>query len=375
VRLRLSLPWSSRTELKGISVVAESSYRALSDLCERLANAASDLDQSGIGLREQLRWLAEANVFRWFVPREFGGWEWSEEEILDGYLQLSQSCLTTAFMLTQWNAACKRIVNSQNQGLKNRLLPHLATGETIATVGISHLTTSRQHVGSPAVAATKNSMGGFVLNGYSPWVTGGALADAIVIGASLDDGQQILGVVPTSRLGLVTHPGAHLVALSASCTDRVDLQDVTIQDDELLAGPQENVLGTKSSSSAGGLPTSTLAIGLSKSAAAYLRAESLKRPELTPIAAKVEADCASLERELRHATLGSESMNTGELRQRANSLVLRSTQAALQAAKGAGFIATHPTGRWAREAMFFLVWSCPQAVAYANMCELAQIES
>ncbi|RMF36913.1 MAG: acyl-CoA dehydrogenase, partial [Planctomycetota bacterium] len=64
-----------------------------------------------------------------------------------------------------------------------------------------------------------------------------------------------------------------------------------------------------------------------------------------------------------------------DLRQRANSLVLRSTQAALTAAKGAGFVATHPTGRWAREALFFLVWSCPQPVAAANLCELAQIQA
>ena len=60
-----------------------------------------------------------------------------------------------------------------------------------------------------------------------------------------------------------------------------------------------------------------------------------------------------------------------ELRTRANSLALRSTQAALAAAKGAGFVAGHPAGRWCREALFFLVWSCPQSVVAANLCELA----
>jgi hypothetical protein len=51
--------------------------------------------------------------------------------------------------------------------------------------------------------------------------------------------------------------------------------------------------------------------------------------------------------------------------------VLRATQAALVAAKGAGYVAGHPAGRWCREAMFFLVWSCPQPVLAANLCELA----
>jgi hypothetical protein len=62
------------------------------------------------------------------------------------------------------------------------------------------------------------------------------------------------------------------------------------------------------------------------------------------------------------------------LRTRANSLVLRATQAALSAAKGSGYVVGHPAGRWCREALFFLVWSCPQPVANANLCELAGIE-
>ena len=61
------------------------------------------------------------------------------------------------------------------------------------------------------------------------------------------------------------------------------------------------------------------------------------------------------------------------LRQRANSLVLRATQAALVTAKGAGYVQGHPVGRWCREALFFLVWSCSQPVVSANLCELAGI--
>jgi hypothetical protein len=60
-----------------------------------------------------------------------------------------------------------------------------------------------------------------------------------------------------------------------------------------------------------------------------------------------------------------------ELRSRANSLVLRSSQAALTAAKGSGYVLGHPAGRWCREALFFLVWSCPQPVMAAALCELA----
>ena len=43
------------------------------------------------------------------------------------------------------------------------------------------------------------------------------------------------------------------------------------------------------------------------------------------------------------------------------------------AAKGAGFVEGHPVGRWCREALFFLVWSCPQQVAEAGLCELVTL--
>ncbi|MBW8885705.1 MAG: acyl-CoA dehydrogenase, partial [Planctomycetia bacterium] len=65
---------------------------------------------------------------------------------------------------------------------------------------------------------------------------------------------------------------------------------------------------------------------------------------------------------------------SNELRTRANSLALRASQAALAAAKGAGYVVGHPAGRWCREALFFLVWSCPQPVLHANLCELAGIQ-
>ena len=51
------------------------------------------------------------------------------------------------------------------------------------------------------------------------------------------------------------------------------------------------------------------------------------------------------------------------------------TQTALLAAKGTGFVAPHPAQRWARQALFFLVWSCPQPVLSATLCELVNVAS
>lgn len=346
------------------------------ELCDRLQTASGTLDRQKQWPKEQLQWCRQAEVFRWFIPAEYGGFGWSELDILEGYLALSQSCLTTTFVLTQWNAACKRILSSDNEELKSELLPAMARGDLFVTVGISHLTTSRQHLHKPVLVAELKGDEGFSLNGFSPWVTGAAFADVIVTGATLPDGRQMMAAIPVNNNGMHPRSGVSLVALDSSCTDQVDFEHVAVAPNRVIAGPVENVMQVNSGGGAGGLQTSTLAVGLSMAAARFLREQAASRPDLERIAAKMTEDVARLHAALRQLTIGEEAgLDTADLRREANSLVLRCTQAALTAAKGAGFVATHPTGRWAREALFFLVWSCPQPVATAHLCEFAQISN
>ena len=90
-------------------------------------------------------------------------------------LRLSAACLTTTFIITQFTSALRRIIDSENEPLRRQLLPRLLDGRHFTTVGISHLTTSRRHLAKPVLTAEEKA-GGFVLDGYSPWVTGAAQA-------------------------------------------------------------------------------------------------------------------------------------------------------------------------------------------------------
>ncbi len=323
---------------------------------------------------EQLRLAGEFGVHAWFIPQEFGGLGWSAQEIVEGYLQLSASCLTTTFIITQRAAAIKRILASENLQLKQELMPGLLTGESAATVGISHLTTSRQHVRQPVLIAEERE-NGFVLNGYSPWVTGGCGADFIVIGAELDDGKQVLFALPKSTPGVTIAPGIPLLGLNASQTGAVRCDQVSIDAHYLLAGPQENVLASGPVSATGGFQTSALATGLAIGAIEFIRQESQRRSNLVETYESFQRQLDTARQDLLDLAAGNLVCTKEELRINANSLVLRATQAAMVAAKGAGYVAGHRAGRWCQEALFFLVWSCPQAVADANLCELAGMEA
>ncbi|HVT28454.1 MAG TPA: acyl-CoA dehydrogenase family protein [Lacipirellulaceae bacterium] len=350
---------------------------ALDELCSLLAEQAIEMDRTGQWPAEQLRLCGQYGVYEWFIDPAWGGQGWSEEQLVRGYLALSAACLTTTFILTQRTGACRRIAGCGNQSLKERLLPGLATGELFATVGISHLTTSRRHLAKPVLTADAIP-GGFRLNGMSPWVTGAAAADAIVLAATLMErgeatDRQLLIAAPSDTAGLRVAEPLPLVGVSASSTGPVHLDGAEVSDEWLIAGPVPNVMASGVGGTTGSYETSTLAIGLAKAAIDYLAGEAANRADLTEPMSALRAEHERLLDDLLGTARGDAGCTRESLRQRANSLVLRASQAALSAAKGTGYVVGHPAGRWCREALFFLVWSCPQPVSAANLCELAGI--
>jgi alkylation response protein AidB-like acyl-CoA dehydrogenase len=344
-------------------------HPALNDLCRELAARADALDLSGQWPQDQLELCREYGVFRWFASERWGGADWSEVDLMRGFMRLSAACLATTFVLTQPLGVCRRLATSENHALRDELLPQLAAGDVFATVGIAHLTTSRRHLARPVLAARECDEG-FVLDGSIPWVTGALRADYVVTGATCDDGRQILVVLPTSQCGFQAKPAAKLVGLTSTLTGGAECRDVVLERRWLLAGPTENVLSGHGAGT-GGVQTSALALGLAAGAIEYLERETAARNELAAATQSLRDEHTELEGTLLRLAAGGEGCSPDELRARSNSLVLRATQGALTAAKGSGYVVGHPAGRWCREALFFLVWSCPQPVMAAALCELA----
>jgi alkylation response protein AidB-like acyl-CoA dehydrogenase len=344
-----------------------------------LAEHAGSADGETTWPAESWELVKASGALRWGIPAEYGGEGWTSSRLLEGYEQLAQACLTSCFILSQRDAACRRILGSSNRFACQELLPALARGERFTTVGLSHLTTSRQHL-QPALTAQLHS-DKIVLNGVMPWVTGASQADHIVTGATCDDGRQILLVLPRQLAGVEISPPLELMALAGSITAEIHCADVQLDRRWLLAGPKERVMA-QGKGGTGGLETSCLALGLAGAALEYLREESASRPELPPSVDRFDHELQALRNEM-HALAGgvssADSSSNGPdpaivLRGKANTLVLRATQTALTAAKGAGFLKNHPAQRWARQAMFFLVWSCPRPAAEATLAYLVSGE-
>jgi alkylation response protein AidB-like acyl-CoA dehydrogenase len=360
----------SYLNMQQLSPILSPDCLPMDELCDELSRVADTVSDVSDWPAESLRLCGQRGVYRWFLPEDLGGFGWSASDQIKGYLRLSQADLTTTFIITQYMGAVRRIAASGNTAVLEQWLEDLASGKRFSTVGISHLTTSRRHLKRP-ILRVEETPDGYVLDGLAPWVTGAPYADLYIVGATLPNSQQVLLAVPATLPGIKAGRGQELVALSASCTDQVSFEEVRVNRTMLLNGPSENVLQTATGIRTGGLQTSTLAIGLSQAAVQFLSSEANKRAELKEAASELRQEVDALAQRALHASEGDTDCDTSEIRTAANRLALRSTQAALTAAKGAGFVQGHPVGRWCREALFFLVWSCPQPIAQAHLCELA----
>lgn len=313
--------------------------------------------------------LARRGTLAAFIPADCGGTGAAETDILEMLVEIARSCLTTALALTQWASAC-RLIASAPPEVRVRYLPPLARGEASTTVGISQLTTSRRHLAAPVLSASHGS-DGWRLTGLCPWVTGGDACDTIVTGAAVHAGDVRFFIVPRVSEGVLVEPPMDLLGLSGSRTSAVRFARALAAEAIELEGGR----GVRS----GGLATSALAIGAARRSVdllGELADEGGGRPEILPVADGLRAECdAAFDRMIRHADDGSDAEARDALRAEATSLVIRAAQATLVASKGAGYVVGHPAERAVRESMFFLVWSCPQSVASAVMCELAGLAS
>ena len=341
----------------------------LDPLVHTLSELDGAVDQAG-GWPEPLwQTLVGAGASRWGLPPELGGEQIDRPTLLARYARVAEGSMTAAFIQSQHDAGVRRLVASRDRPVAARWLEAIAEGRAFATVGLSQLTTSKRH-GDQAVRAEEKGDGRWRIDGLVPWVTAAERADILIIGALTDDGRQLLVALPADRAGVTVQPSFRLAALQASCTAEITCEGVEVTADEILLGPAPNVMANPAASGTGGLETSALALGQAIAAIRSLDASS--NDDLVEPAEALRVEWQTLwDNLLATATEQPGALTSAAIRGQANALVLRATQAALTARKGSGFLLEEPAQRWARQALFFLVWSCPSPVANAALRDLA----
>jgi butyryl-CoA dehydrogenase len=350
---------------------ADAELERLDSLVGQLAIADGPADDGLEWPGELWSFIEKGGATRWSLCEEYGGTGCPRPLLVQRYAQLAGGSLTAVFILSQHDAGVRRLQAAPECDVARRWLTSIGAGRAFTTVGISHLTTSRR-LGAQPVKAIEVAPGSYRVDGTVPWVTAAARSDVLVTGAVMDDGRQMLMALPADRSGVEVRAPFPLAALQASCTTEVVLTDVRVDGSELLAGPASDILSNPGAVGTAGLETSALALGQARAALSALVALS---PDRTDLAEPLEVLCENWriywEQLVAQARGNADAVSPGQIRTQANSLVIRSTQAYLTARRGTGFLRTDPAQRWARQALFFLVWSCPTPVAQAAIRDLA----
>ncbi len=331
-------------------------------LTAEIQAAAANLDENQWP-EKVLEVVRKGRLFGDSIPTRFGGLGSSPLDRVRIYEALARGHMSTALILTQHDGACELLADCDNEDLASTLLPRLADGSALATVGISQLTTSRQG-GVPAMAAQPDG-GDYLMTGVMPWVTSARKADYIVSGAVLPDAKQFLACIDTNSEGLYVDEPIELLALTGSLTSAVRCEGLRVSRAALMRGPMEKALGRRSTVKS--LTVSSCGIGMAGALLDMCQMLTSNTPSLADL---VNGPIVQhYDRVRRRFYSVADSLNDPaaeipamDVRVEINDLVSRLALSLMNVLKGSGYVASHPGQRLVREAMFFLVWSAPVSV-------------
>ncbi len=345
----------------------------LDGLTARLSRLATHYDVIGQWPEKSLKHLEAAHAWKWVIPKAYDGLEFDPSSLLRAYEAVAAGCMSSLLILTQRDGACEFIAATENEELKREWLPRLAGNEIMTSVGISQLTTSHQ-TGRPTLSAKKDGKN-FRLRGFIPWVTSAEKCRIVVTGAVLDDGRQILAVLPTDLPGVTIDPPMKLMCLESSLTTEIHCKDVLLERKYLLRGPAERVLASRSTvkplvvavSGVGhaGAMMRVIMIGASKSEGPLVAHAAELAARFDAVRERVLKFTDDLE------SPGADVPHT-ELRVAVNDLLTRLSVAVLTYSKGSGLLRQRDAQRLVREAMFFIVWSAPEKVRAGTLARLLE---
>ena len=296
---------------------------------------------------------------RWAIARERGGDGLDALALHRHYERLARTSLAVAFVLTQHDS-CAGYLAAGESPLADDRLAAFARGERLASVAISHLTTSR----TGGVTATLDDDGAITLSGLAPWCTAAEVADDVAVAARTPDWRQVLVLVcPKQDAGVVVPPPPPIVALAQTRTGPVELRDVRLPRERLIAGPGDAVLGRRD----GKLPIGQAFLALGHTAAAIGLIGSEDAATAERFAGELRAARSAV---YVHSSEAGDAAEGDRIRGRTIALAQRACLAAVAVHKGAALVNGHPAQRLAREALFLLVWSCPGGVRDCTLAEL-----
>jgi butyryl-CoA dehydrogenase len=207
--------------------------------------------------------LTDAGIMGIIVPEAYGGVGADYVSYALAIEELARVDAGTAVTVSVHSMICAAVARLGNEAQKQRWLPQLATGDTIAGFA---LTESDAGSDAASLRATARRTGdGYVLNGRKQWCTNGSYCN-VVMGMFRTGGPGPKGVsaflIPRDTGGIVVERITDKLGIHTSNTCDLAFEDATIGADALLGSEGDGFGGALTALTSGRIGIAAQAVGI-----------------------------------------------------------------------------------------------------------------
>jgi len=151
---------------------------------EKIVPVRSELDEKEEFPWEIMKYLADTDMFRIFIPEEYEGLSGSSLDLCLVIEELSRACAGIALCYAATSLGTIALVKYGNEDQKHKYLPAIASGERLAAFSVTE-ESAGSDIGALKTTADKVE-GGYLLNGTKQFVSNGGEAEIYTVIALTD---------------------------------------------------------------------------------------------------------------------------------------------------------------------------------------------
>ena len=236
--------------LEVVQTVSPEAFPQAPDVQEKVGSIArkaltgmvAEIDQQAVYPESIIRELGASGAFAMHLPGYAPGAP-SLRNAIEAMQTVGEQCLSTSFCMWCQDALGWYIYNSDNEALKEKLGPSVAAGKVLGGTGLSNPMKTLYNIERLRLSGTKVP-GGYKVKGLLPWVSN--LGDDHYFGGIFElkdtPGHYVMAVIDCSDDAVTLSMDNKFVALDGTRTFAVQVRDLFIPDQLILADPIDSYL-------------------------------------------------------------------------------------------------------------------------------------
>ncbi len=217
----------------------EALYDRIRDIVRNdLSPLTVKIDREGFYPADVLRTLGAAGAFRQHLPSQNGRGEYDLSAALKVMDIVSRECMSTGFMVWAQDVACWYVEMSDNEYLKENLLPLLASGEALGGTALSNPMKYMAGI-EPLHLSAEETDDAYIVNGKLPWISN--LGEGHWFGSIFkvagDDSRDVMAMVNTSWEGLEMKQLATFSGMEGTGTYALHFDNVRVPKTHVVGDP------------------------------------------------------------------------------------------------------------------------------------------